>query len=33
MGTVFASDPGNQSSIPGWVIPKTQKNDTWGRLA
>ena len=22
---VFTNDPGDQGSIPGWVIPKTQK--------
>ena len=25
MSTVFANDPGDLSSIQGWVIPKTQK--------
>ena len=25
MGRVFANGPGDQGSIPGWVIPKTQK--------
>ena len=25
MGTVFANGPGDQGSIPGRVIPKTQK--------
>ena len=25
MSRVFANDPGDQGSIPGWVIPKTQK--------
>ena len=25
LGRVFASDPGDRGSIPGWVIPKTQK--------
>ena len=25
MGIVFANGPGDQGSIPGWVIPKTQK--------
>ena len=25
MGRVFANGLGNQDSIPGWVIPKTQK--------
>ena len=25
MGRVFTNGPGNQGSIPGWVIPKTQK--------
>ena len=25
MSRVFASGPGDQGSIPGWVIPKTQK--------
>ena len=25
MSRVFANGPGDQASIPGWVIPKTQK--------
>ena len=25
MVRVFANDPGDQGSIPGWVIPKSQK--------
>ena len=25
MVRVFANDPGDRGSIPGWVIPKTQK--------
>ena len=25
MGRVLANGPGDQGSIPGWVIPKTQK--------
>ena len=25
-------DPGDQGSIPGWVIPKDSKNGTWCRL-
>ena len=25
VGRVFANGPDNQGSIPGWVIPKTQK--------
>ena len=25
MSRVFANGPGNQGSIPGWVIPNTQK--------
>ena len=25
MGRVFANGSGDQGSIPGWVIPKTQK--------
>ena len=25
MSTVFANNPGDLGSIPGWVIPKTQK--------
>ena len=25
MSRVFANDSGDQGSIPGWVIPKTQK--------
>ena len=25
MVRVFANDPGDLGSIPGWVIPKTQK--------
>ena len=25
MSRVFANGPGDQDSIPGWVIPKTQK--------
>ena len=30
---VFTNDPGDQGSIPGQVIPKTQKNGTWSHLA
>ena len=26
---VFASGPGDLGSIPGWVLPKTQKIGTW----
>ena len=33
MSRVFANGPGDCSSIPGWVIPKTQKNATWYCLA
>ena len=33
MSRVFANDAGDRGSIPGRVIPKTQKNGTWGRLA
>ena len=25
MSRVFANDPGDQGSVPGWVIPNTQK--------
>ena len=25
MSSVFANGPGDRSSIPGWVMPKTQK--------
>ena len=25
MSRVFANDPGELGSVPGWVIPKTQK--------
>ena len=25
VGRVFANGPGDQDSIPGWVLPKTQK--------
>ena len=25
MGRLFANGPGDRCSIPGWVIPKTQK--------
>ena len=32
-GVVFANSPGDQDLIPGWVIPKTQKNGTWFCLA
>ena len=30
---VFANGPGDRYSIPGRVIPNTQKNGTWCRLA
>ena len=40
MGRVFANDPGDRGSIPGRVIPKSQKkkkkkkkNGTWCCLA
>ena len=33
MSRAFANDPGDQGSIPGRVIPKTQKNGTWCRFA
>ena len=33
IGRVFANGLGDQGSIPGQVIPKTQKNGTWCRLA
>ena len=33
MSRVFASGLGDRGSIPGWVIPKTQKNGTWICLA
>ena len=33
MSRVFTNDLGGQGSIPGWVIPKTQKNGTWCGLA
>ena len=33
MGRVFANGPGEQGSIQGQVIPKTQKNGAWCRLA
>ena len=29
MSRVFVNGPGDPSSIPGCVIPKTQKNGTW----
>ena len=29
MGRVFANSPGGLASIPGHVIPKTLKDDTW----
>ena len=29
MVRVFANGPEDLGSIPGWVIPKTQKNGTW----
>ena len=29
MSRVSANDPGDWGSIPGRVIPKTQKNGTW----
>ena len=29
---MFANGPGDRGSIPGRVIPKTQKNGTWCRL-
>ena len=30
MARVFAYRPGDQGSIPGWVIPKTpKKNGSW----
>ena len=32
MSKVFANGPGDQGSIPGQVIPKTQNNVTWCRL-
>ena len=33
MNRVSANGPGEQGTIPGRVIPKTQKNGTWCRLA
>ena len=33
MSRVFANGLENQGSIPGQVIPKTQKNGTWCGLA
>ena len=33
MSRVIANGPGNRGSIPGRVIPKTQKNGIWCRLA
>ena len=33
MSRVFANGSGDQGSIPGWVVQKTQKNGTWCRLA
>ena len=33
MSRVFTNGPGDWGSIPGWVIPKTQKNGTWCHLA
>ena len=33
MVRVFANGPGDLGSIPGWVIPKTQKNGIWCGLA
>ena len=32
MSRVFANGPGDQGSILGQAIPKTQKNGTWCRL-
>ena len=33
VGKVFSNGPGDQGSIPGQVIPKTQKNSTSCLLA
>ena len=33
MSRVFTNGLGDQGSIPGQVIPKTQKNGTWYHLA
>ena len=33
MSRVFANGLGDQGSIPGWAIPKTQKNGNWCHLA
>ena len=33
VGKVFANGPAIWGSIPGWVIPKTKKNDIWCCLA
>ena len=33
VGRVFTNVQGNWGSIPGWIIPKTQRNITWYLLA